>query len=146
MPTHEEKKARNRENQERWRKKNSEKARMLQKRWRDNNREHLKEYARNKWATNKAYRARQLLKSRAWGLNITVDELQSFLREQGDKCAICGTLFSSSRDTHLDHDHLTGKLRALLCRRCNHGIGFFSDDIGLLERAIAYLRSHKKQK
>lgn len=40
---------------------------------------------------------------------------------------------------HIDHDHKTGKLRGLLCDRCNRGLGYLSDSVVLLLRAICYL-------
>lgn len=39
--------------------------------------------------------------------------------------------------------HSTGKVRGLLCITCNHGLGSFKDDIGLMETAMAYIEKHK---
>jgi hypothetical protein len=41
-----------------------------------------------------------------------------------------------------DHDHNTGKGREWICDSCNTGLGRFKDDIGLLQRAINYLKKH----
>ena len=43
-----------------------------------------------------------------------------------------------------DHDHETGKNRAVLCRRHNVGIGYFNESIAELESAISYLNGYKK--
>ena len=72
---------------------------------------------------------------------------QEMVEKQGDRCAICGT--SEKRNARgkkrywsVDHDHETGKIRALLCQKCNALIGLAQDDIAVLERAIAYLKEH----
>ena len=39
----------------------------------------------------------------------------------------------------IDHNHVTGEIRGLLCNACNKGIGFLNDDIRLLKNAIKYL-------
>lgn len=76
---------------------------------------------------------------------ITFEDQQRMYVEQGGKCAICGReifLFGSSKkDTaHVDHDHLTGRVRGLLCQECNTGLGKFRDSIPYLESAIQYLK------
>jgi len=56
------------------------------------------------------------------------------------KCGICGRSQSIFRKRlAVDHDHLTGRVRGLLCQQCNHGLGNFKDSIALLEKAKAYL-------
>ena len=50
-------------------------------------------------------------------------------------CMICG---QPARD--LDHCHTTGKIRGVLCRHCNLGLGHFRDDLNFLQKAIAYLQ------
>lgn len=45
----------------------------------------------------------------------------------------------------VDHDHLTGVVRGVLCYYCNNGLGKFMDSIPNLESAIKYLNLHNKQ-
>ena len=73
---------------------------------------------------------------RRYGL--TADEADTMLEEQGGLCAICRTAPAA----HVDHDHETGAVRALLCFNCNGGLGQFRDDPGLLHLAAFYLEHH----
>lgn len=56
---------------------------------------------------------------------ITVEERNRMYDEQKGLCGLCGTHESSfKRGLHIDHDHFTGKVRSLLCYRCNrHLVG-----------------------
>lgn len=79
---------------------------------------------------------------------IGVDWVNQKLIDQGGLCAICKkpeTVKIKGKLTTLavDHDHQSGRLRDLLCAKCNRGLGLFQDDPALLEAASAYLKSHK---
>lgn len=56
-------------------------------------------------------------------------------------CEICGTKIRPNRKC-LDHDHVTGKIRGLLCNGCNTGIGFFKENPEVMEAAADYIRRH----
>lgn len=58
---------------------------------------------------------------------------------QGFRCKICKKYCATNRALAIDHDHLTGKIRGLLCMRCNMGIGYFESP-DLLNEAADYLR------
>jgi len=51
-------------------------------------------------------------------------------------CVICG----SSRRLCIDHDHVTDKIRGILCTKCNAGLGMFDDDADRMMAAINYLK------
>lgn len=70
---------------------------------------------------------------------ITVAQLRSMIALQGGICPICER---SDERMEVDHCHDSGKVRDLLCSRCNGALGQFCDNIGLLKRAIAYLEKH----
>jgi len=71
---------------------------------------------------------------------ITLEDYNNLKKKQNYKCAICDTEKSSEgRDFHVDHCHTTGKVRGLLCSRCNTALGSFKDSIDTLKRAIKYL-------
>ena len=67
-------------------------------------------------------------------------------RKQNGVCAICKKFETHRRGQRLcvDHNHKTGKVRALLCHHCNTAIGLFQDDISNLSNAIDYLRKHEQ--
>jgi|SRR5882724_11700394 len=58
------------------------------------------------------------------------------LREAIKECQICGSI----ENLHVDHCHISNKIRGMLCRNCNHGLGNFKDDPLLLQRALDYVR------
>lgn len=72
----------------------------------------------------------------AYGL--TMEEYEVILIKQNGMCAICKNLPGKKR-LHVDHDHKTGKLRGLLCFKCNVGLGNFGDSTELLKAALEYL-------
>ena len=80
---------------------------------------------------------------------ITPKRYKDLLEKQENRCAICREPFVSS--PRVDHCHLTGDVRGLLCQCCNSGLGFFRDCITYLQRAEDYLskkpierKEHKK--
>ena len=71
---------------------------------------------------------------------MTTEQYDMLLKRQQGCCAICGTA-PRTRRLAVDHDHKTGKVRGLLCKRCNHNLlGAAHDQIPLLRKAIAYLQ------
>lgn len=77
---------------------------------------------------------RGLLLIRTYG--ITLAEKEAMVKQQGGRCAICRR---KAKTLGVDHDHDTGFVRGLLCFRCNQALGFFSDSIQFLERAVDYM-------
>lgn len=68
---------------------------------------------------------------------------EMFLKQQGC-CDICGKHQSTLKKTlAVDHNHKTGKVRSLLCNRCNQGIGSLDDSIELLLTATNYLKKYE---
>ena len=72
---------------------------------------------------------------------ITPEIYDEMLNQQKGVCAICGNGKKHKRQKylHVDHNHKTGKVRGLLCIRCNTILGNSKDDVNILENAIKYL-------
>lgn len=93
-------------------------------------------YARNKegWHDSRGGRNRELL--RKYG--ISESDYDSLLFFQNGLCAIClGNRYPKER-LCVDHDHISGKVRGLLCRVCNLGLGKF-DSLELARNVVSYL-------
>lgn len=77
--------------------------------------------------------------------SITQEDFDLMLTDQGGRCKICftDTPGGGRSKFSIDHDHVTGKVRGLLCLACNTGLGNFKDDLGALHRAVTYLESAK---
>lgn len=96
-----------------------------------------RDYAKYRAARQASERRRKL--ERVY--KITEEDLQRILLSQGGVCGICRRQFGGTKSTkpHIDHCHATGRVRGVLCGKCNLGIGNFADDPGLLRSAANYL-------
>lgn len=70
---------------------------------------------------------------------LSPEDHAALINLQEGRCAICGK-FPDTRGLFVDHDHTTGKVRGLLCVKCNTGLGMFMDSIDNLTGAISYLK------
>ena len=102
---------------------------------RDCNKKQLKEWMKNNPDFDLLYR-----------YNITGEEKARMIKQQNNVCAICKNEFVNSNDKHVDHCHDSNKIRGVLCKHCNLGLGHFRDSPKLLQRAIFYLDYHANQK
>jgi Recombination endonuclease VII len=107
-------------------------------------RECYQAYSREHYARNvehkRAKTRNQHIKS-IYGMSVA--EWNAKLVEQGGKCAVCYTEEPGGRGQfHTDHDHVTGKVRGLLCTRCNVALGMVNDDTWLLRRLAEYVERH----
>ena len=75
-------------------------------------------------------------------MGITPAEYDTMVRNQNGLCAICNT--EPPRRFDIDHDHITGRIRALLCSNCNTAIGLLRENVAVLRAAIAYIEFHTK--
>lgn len=93
---------------------------------------------------NKAWRKRNPGKAssytRKYNFGVTEEQFQAMAQAQNGLCAICKLAPEDS--LCIDHDHITNKIRALLCRKCNSSVGHFKEDVELLMRVKNYLEMH----
>ena len=110
---------------------------------------------REKYANDKEYRESQKSKAKEWQesnpakrkaqrlkkFGIDLETYNSMLIKQNNKCLICGysDMKSPIHFPVVDHCHITGMVRGLLCMNCNTGLGSFKDNIEFLKSAIIYL-------
>lgn len=70
---------------------------------------------------------------------ISLDEYASLIRIQNNKCLICFKDMVGKNSRYVDHDHITGRIRGLLCLSCNTAIGLLKDSPISAIRVAKYL-------
>ncbi len=97
-------------------------------------------------AAREKYRSKPETKDRIrnWRLlqnyGITNQDYEQMLADQGFCCAGCGLHQNIlEKKLNVDHDHITGKIRGLLCGSCNRALGLVKDNIETLVRLHKYL-------
>jgi hypothetical protein len=104
------------------------------------------DYVRSSWypenkdkhaSSTKRWKKDNFLQVKATAHNVDLKETKLKYDLCDGKCQIC----KMELPLCLDHCHTTNKVRGFLCSKCNLGIGYFLDDITLLESAIDYLQN-----
>jgi hypothetical protein len=114
-----------------WRKKNKEHHKALIAKWEKNNRLKYLLGRRNRW-NKKRY-------------GITLDDYLTMCEKVQNCCEICGNTPNGRwKKLCIDHDHKTGKVRGLLCEKCNTAIGLLGDSAEKIQHAIIYLEKHER--
>jgi hypothetical protein len=134
-----------------WKRNNKEKVSEHRKKYNQSNKEKIATYKKEYYQANKERLVKQHKEYKQankernkeirfkWKYNLTLEDMAILLDEQENKCKICSIKFNDDIKYNVDHCHSTGKVRGLLCRCCNLGLGFFKDDPKLLIKAIEYL-------
>jgi len=149
-----------------YREKNKEKIAIRAKEYKEENSEEIKKYRRRyrkvmgveiaEYSKNYGKNIRNNNPDKAkdqhlkYGYGITIKEYKALLDNQNGLCAICleeekhkDKRTGKIRSLAVDHDHTTGRVRGLLCSRCNRALGSFGDSIEILLRASKYLKRSK---
>jgi hypothetical protein len=93
------------------------------------------------WLDTPAGKASLRKRSLKTKYGITVEEWDAMLIAQSGCCASCDVSMLGKLEPCVDHDHKTGKVRKLLCRRCNLALGLLQDSAHLISKLLQYVRS-----
>jgi hypothetical protein len=126
-----------------WRKKHKKQEAARLKKWYADHPEYVEHIRQQYHKPGGKARKRAYYLQKAYGL--TVVEYADLRQKQNDRCAICEKPFGETRmkTPFVDHDHKTGKVRALLCGKCNAMLGMANDTVAILEKAVVYLKTHE---
>ena len=125
-----------------WRKDHPRLAKKTDRKYREKYKEKRKRYVqswRERDANHWSKKKREYNLRYSYGL--TVEAYDALLQQQKGQCALCGTSESGTRSGVLvvDHDHKTGRVRGLLCKKCNSALGYLRHNVSVLSKAIEYL-------
>lgn len=143
------------ETNKKWVANNKEKVKEIKKKYRLTHKDKLKEYNKKyhyshkkhyneykkKWkAKNPTKLKNEKLKAR---FKIDINIFNQFIVKQNNKCGICFNEFTNTGPLYpcIDHNHITGIVRGILCRSCNGGIGGLNDNPILLFKALKWLKN-----
>lgn len=124
--------------------------------WRAANPEHMRDQSRGEAKRRRKRNSeKERINQRKWHIKtkygISTERAEAILADQGGKCPVCEMTISFTFDrversaAHIDHNHVTGSIRGILCSSCNTAIGKLKDSEMVLWRAILYLRQHRAQ-
>jgi hypothetical protein len=112
----------------------------LSRKWRTNNPDKAAA-GQKKWKLANPEKVRESWYKFSYGL--TLADFDTVLASQGGVCAICGTdTPGGNGGFQVDHNHVTGSNRGLLCSHCNLMLGYAKDNPTTLANAISYLEKH----
>jgi hypothetical protein len=123
-----------------------EKIRAAWRRYREGHRDEINERRRLRRRTDEAFRDKDRKSKREWErrkryrevYRLSLADYDALLQRQNGACAICKR---SGRALCVDHCHACGRVRGLLCGKCNSVLGFCADSRAHLLAAAAYLRA-----
>lgn len=106
-----------------------------------------KQRARNRqnYSANKPAHQQRQKRTRLKRYGITEGQKAALLRLQEHQCPICERFLAEQTVPSIDHCHVTGAVRGILCRRCNSALGLFEESPATLERALEYLGQQRRQ-
>ena len=119
-----------------YRENNKEKIAERQKEYQKNNKEQIAGYQKEYRKKNKNKIADQILKRK---YNLSIEDWKKIFNSQNKCCAICKNNKTGLRGFVVDHNHQSGKVRAILCDNCNKLLGHAKDSPSVCRLAAEYL-------
>ncbi|MBP7118572.1 endonuclease VII domain-containing protein [Candidatus Woesebacteria bacterium] len=119
---------------------NKERITDRNKEYYNKNKDSIRSYQK-KWNENNKFKRQEKDIKRKY--NLSLEEFNILFNKQNKSCAICLIKLPDGfhSNKNVDHDHETGKVRGLLCNKCNMGISLFGDSKIVLANAITYLQN-----
>jgi len=108
--------------------------------WNDRHRDKINARSRELYKNDNGTKSKNCQLKHMYG--ITLDQYNQMLADQQDKCAICFRKRSKSRRLAVDHCHKTGKVRGLLCTRCNLAFGYVNENLDTILGMVDYARKY----
>lgn len=97
-------------------------------------------------------RERVLHNKRKQAYGITSTQYKTMLKEQNFVCAVCknpetskvgkGKHATKVNSLSVDHNHRTGKIRGLLCSKCNRALGYLQESVDIMKSLISYINKY----
>lgn len=118
--------------------------------WPEEEKEKKRNFARA-WINIKENKLRRYQTSLLKFYNLTWENYVKILEQQEYLCDICGKQlvvpgqgeYNGNDTAVVDHNHETGVVRGILCRKCNKALGGFGDDISIIKKAFNYLEGNR---
>lgn len=119
-------------------KKNSSRIKIQRKEWRTKNKEYTSAYNKEWYDKNlKHDKKRQKEKNLKHYFNLTLEQFEDMVKQQNGECKICEVRLDMGKGTHVDHDHITGGVRGILCHPCNTKLGWYEKNSAKVEEYLS---------
>lgn len=128
-----------------YREKNKERALIYRKKYYQENKEKCAVSSKKYYLAHKKQSAKHTRINNLKKYGLTLKQYDEIFEKQDGNCIICG-LPEIMRRLSVDHDHKTGKIRALLCERCNLLLGRVESNPELVIKMLEYLEIRKLEK
>jgi hypothetical protein len=119
---------------------NKERMRAVAKVYRDNNIEKRRAWHKKYRDANPGWHKKGSLK---FHYGMSLEDYDSMLQSQDNKCASCGTELIQGKNANIDHNNITGQIRGVLCVNCNLALGHLKEDWNRIVKLSTYIGQYK---